>query len=107
MNIKPVEDVILVKAEYDKEKQRKSGIIIPSTAENNKIEIGTVIAVGPGKKDKNGEYISVHVEVGQKILYYISSAIEIIENGEKYHFIDDTVALAVYTDNDNVEISTL
>ena len=37
----------------------------------------------------------VSVEVGQTIYYYISSAIELKEDGKKYHFIDETVAVAV------------
>lgn len=96
MNIKPVDDVILVKPDYNKEKHRKSGVVVPATAENNKVETGTIVAVGPGKLNSKGERVPVDVEVGQKIIYYISSAFEILEDGERYHFVDDTVALAVY-----------
>jgi len=103
--IKPIEDVILVRPDYHKEKVRKSGVIIPNTVENKTLETGTIIAVGPGKKNQAGNYIPIPVSVGQKIIYYISSAYEIIEVGEKYHFVDDTVALAVYDSDLNLEIN--
>jgi len=104
LNIRPVEDVILVLPDYHKEKKRASGVIIPSTVKNNTVETGTVVAVGPGKIGKNGDLIDPGVKVGQRILYYISSAFEIVEKGEKYHFVDETVALAVCGEDDDIEV---
>ena len=55
MSIKPLSDHILIEPIKEEEKT-KTGILLPETAEKEKPEQGKVIAVGPGKKNKKGEY---------------------------------------------------
>jgi len=55
MTIKPLSDHILIEPIKEEEKT-KTGILLPETAEKEKPEQGKVIAVGPGKKNKKGEY---------------------------------------------------
>jgi len=68
MNIKPLSDHILIEPIKDEEKT-KTGILLPDTAEKEKPEQGKVIAVGPGRKDKTGKFISLEVKVGDKVLF--------------------------------------
>ena len=68
MNIKPLSDHILIEPIKEEEKT-KSGILLPETAEKERPEQGKVIAVGPGKKNKQGEYIPLDVKPGQIVLF--------------------------------------
>ena len=47
MNLKPLDDRIVIK-QSDAEEKTSGGIILPDTA-REKPQIGTVVAVGPGK----------------------------------------------------------
>ena len=67
MKLKPMEDRVLVKR-IDSDVVTKGGIIIPDTAKEKPVR-GEVVAVGPGKRDKQGELIPMAVKPGQKILY--------------------------------------
>ena len=55
-----------------------SGIIIPDTAKEKPQE-GTVVAVGPGKKDE-----PMSVSVGDKVLYGKYSGTELKLDGKEY-----------------------
>ncbi len=68
LNIKPIGDRIFVEP-APKETKTASGIYIPETAQE-KPQIGTVVAVGPGKyADLTGTIIPINVKVGDKVLY--------------------------------------
>jgi chaperonin GroES len=67
MKFKPLGDYVLVS--HTKEKEKTSGgIIIPDTAKEKPQE-GTVIAVGPGRRIKDGNRIAVEVKKGDKVLF--------------------------------------
>ena len=68
MNIKPLGDRVVVKAEEAPE--NTSGIVIAQTEENDKQpEKGEVIAVGPGRLDEKGERVAVEVKVGDTVVF--------------------------------------
>jgi chaperonin GroES len=69
--IMPVDDNVVVKPLSPEEMgtTTASGIIIPDTAQE-KPEQGTVVAVGPGKWNEDGDMrIPVSVEVGDRVLF--------------------------------------
>ena len=74
MNVKPLNDRVLVKR-TESEERSAGGIIIPDTAKEKPQE-GTVIAVGPGKLDK-GERIALNVSVGDRVLFGKYSGTEV------------------------------
>ena len=63
MRINPLADYILIQPLKEEEKT-EAGIILPDTAEKERPEQGKVIAVGPGKKDKDGNIIPIEVKSG-------------------------------------------
>jgi chaperonin GroES len=67
MNIRPLNDRVLVVGVEEKEKT-SGGIIIPETAKEKPQE-GKVIAVGPGKWDDNGKRIPLDVKKGDRVLF--------------------------------------
>ena len=52
MNIKPLSDRVVIKAQ-DAEEKTASGIILPDTAKE-KPQMGEVLAAGPGKTSDSG-----------------------------------------------------
>ena len=66
MNVRPLQDRILVQRVAEEEKSR-GGIIIPDSAKEKQQE-GEVIAVGPGKREK-GELHPLDVKVGDRVLF--------------------------------------
>ena len=79
MNIKPLSDRVVVRAE-DAEDKTASGIILPDTAKE-KPQMGTVVAIGPGKLSDTGNLIKMAVKNGDKVLYGKYSGTEIKHEG--------------------------
>ena len=67
---------------------------IPETAKE-KPQKGEVIAVGPGRKSEDGEYLPMEVKVGDKVLYGKYSGTELKLDGEVYLIIKESDILAV------------
>lgn len=65
--IRPLADRVLVKRN-PVEERTASGIIIPDAAKE-KAQMGSVIAVGPGRKDATGNTITLSVKEGD-IVYF-------------------------------------
>ena len=82
MKIRPLQDRILVQPIRDKE-VRKSGIIIPDSAQEKPIE-GRVKAVGAGKVGDDGKRVKLDVKVGDKVLYSKYGGTEIKIEGDDY-----------------------
>lgn len=76
------------------EETLKGGIVLPDSAKK-KQETARVIAVGTGKKDKNGNLIPVPVKEGDLILMEKYSGQEVNLNDEDYIIIrsDDIIAI--------------
>ena len=80
VNIKPLEDKILVQAN-EAETTTASGIVIPDTAKEKPQE-GTVRAVGPGRFNDTGtERVPLDVKVGDKVIYSKYGGTEVKSSG--------------------------
>jgi chaperonin GroES len=66
-NLKPLGDRVVIKP-ATREETTKSGIVLPDTSKE-KPQRGTVVAVGDGRKDDDGERIPVDVSVGDVVLF--------------------------------------
>jgi chaperonin GroES len=94
VNIKPLEDKILVQAN-EAETTTASGLVIPDTAKEKPQE-GTVVAVGPGRWDEDGEKrIPLDVSEGDVVIYSKYGGTEIKYNGEEYLILSARDVLAV------------
>ena len=67
VKLRPLADRVLVKRSKLAERTT-GGIILPDTS-REKQELGEVIAVGPGKSDKDGKRIEIQVKVGDKVMW--------------------------------------
>jgi len=67
MNLQPLGDRLIVEV-LDEEEITFSGIVLPDTA-REKPQRGRVLAVGPGSRDEDGEYIKMEVEEGDEVIF--------------------------------------
>jgi chaperonin GroES len=67
MDLQPLGDRIIVEI-LDEEATTASGIVLPDTAQE-KPQRGKVLAVGPGPRDEDGEYIKMDLEVGDAVIF--------------------------------------
>lgn len=88
VNIKPLADRVLIEPAAAEEKTA-SGIIIPDTAKE-KPQRGTVVAVGPGKKDE-----PTTVSVGDSVLYGKYAGTELNIEGSDYLIMRESDLLAI------------
>jgi chaperonin GroES len=93
MNVKPMEDRILLKP-MEAEQKTAGGIIIPDNAKE-KPQKGEVVAVGPGKTNDKGQKIEMSLKKGDKVLYGKYSGTEITIEGQEYLIVRESDVLAI------------
>ena len=80
MNLKPLGDRVILKQD-EAETTTASGFIL-AKAETEKPQTGTILAVGEGKPDKDGNLIPVPVKVGDRVIYGKFGGTEVELDGE-------------------------
>ena len=91
--VKPLSDYILIEPS-EKETTLPSGIVIPDTVKEKPQE-GKVVAVGPGKKDEDGDRISMEVKAGDVVMYKKWGGTEIKLEGKEYLLVREEDVIAV------------
>ncbi len=82
MNIRPLNDRILVKR-LEGEEKTAGGIIIPDSAKEKPAE-GEIVAVGPGKLSDAGERVAMDVKAGDRVLFSKYGGTDVKLDGEDY-----------------------
>ncbi len=67
MNLKPLGDRVIVKQD-EAEQKTSSGLFLAGDSKE-KPQTGTVLAVGPGKLDKDGKHLPMPVKEGDRVVY--------------------------------------
>ena len=93
VSIKPLEDRIVVQT-LEAEQTTASGLVIPDTAKEKPQE-GTVLAVGPGRVDDNGNRVPLDVAVGDVVIYSKYGGTEVKYGGEDYLILSARDILAI------------
>jgi chaperonin GroES len=88
INIKPLSDRVLIEPAQAEEKTA-GGIIIPDTAKE-KPQRGSVVAIGPGKKDE-----PMTVKVGDNVLYSKYAGTELSHEGINYLIMRESDIVAI------------
>lgn len=65
--LRPLGNRVLVKR-VESEERTASGIIIPDSAKE-KAQMGAVLAVGPGKRDKEGNMLPLDIKVNDTVFF--------------------------------------
>lgn len=82
VNVRPLNDRILVKR-TEQEDKTAGGLIIPDSAKEKQSR-GEVVAVGVGRVTDDGKTIPLEVKVGDKILFGTYSGTELKIDGQEY-----------------------
>ena len=93
VNVRPLNDRILVKRMIEKEKT-PGGIIIPDSAKE-KPQKGEVVAAGQGRTLDDGKKIPLELQVGDQILFGKYSGTEIKLEGVEYLMMREEDVLGV------------
>lgn len=93
VSLQPLGNRVLLRR-LEAETTARGGIILPDSAKK-KQERAEVIAVGTGKKDKDGKVIPVNVQVGDIVLMEKYSGQEVTINDEEFFIVrsDDIIAI--------------
>ena len=93
MNLKPLSDRVVVRR-VDNESVTKGGIFIPDAA-TEKADQGRVLAVGPGKRDKEGQVVALDVAVNDRVLFGKFAGQTVKVDGEELLILKEEDILAV------------
>jgi chaperonin GroES len=93
MNVRPLQDRLLVRRVEEAEKT-KGGIIIPDAAKERPLE-GNVISVGAGKRSEDGTLIPLDVKAGDRILFGKYAGTEIKIDGIDHIILREDEVLGV------------
>ena len=94
MNLKPLGDRVIVSPNDDDEQRTASGLVIPDTAKE-KPQLGTVLAVGPGDRDDDGDRIPLDVAKGDTVVYSKYAGTELKHDGGEYLILSSRDLLAI------------
>ena len=94
IKLKPLGDRLIVEP-VEKEEVTASGIILPETAKEKPQE-GEVLAVGPGRRDEDGDRIPMDVKEGDRVLFAKYAGTEIkLETDRKVLVLRESDILAI------------
>jgi chaperonin GroES len=94
MRLVPLGDRVVVEPDEDQDMRTPSGLVIPDTAKE-KPQMGKVVAVGPGRRNDDGERMSPDVSEGDKVLYSKYGGTEVKIDGIEYLVLSANDLLAV------------
>lgn len=83
MNIRPLEDKVVLELPKAEEKTTQFGLIIAGTADEKPQE-AVVVAVGPGAKFADGSTMDMAVQPGDKVIFSKYQGTEVEYDGKKY-----------------------
>ncbi len=93
MNLKPLGDRLVVEPK-EKEQTTASGLVLPETAKEKPQE-GTIVAIGPGRRDDDGNRLPMDVSVGDVVLYAKYGGTEVKIDGKKVLILKESDVLAI------------
>ena len=79
-----LEDYIIVEG-HNPEEVSEGGIVIPDKAQKDAFQ-GTVVAVGPGKRDNNGKWLPIGIEPGDVVFIRNFLGWKVVEIGGKTYY---------------------
>ena len=95
MNLKPLGDRLIVDV-LEEEESTVSGIVLPDTAKE-KPQRGRVLAVGPGSRDDNGQFVPMDLAEGDEIVFSKYGGTEIRVGTDDYLILRESDVLAKVT----------
>jgi chaperonin GroES len=94
LNIKPLQDRVVIRPLEETAQTTAGGIVIPDTAKE-KPQLGEVVAVGPGRLNEEGKKIPVGVKVGDKVFHTKYGGTNVKIDGDEYIILREDDILAI------------
>ena len=94
--LRPLADKLVIRP-AGREETTRGGIIVPDTAKE-KPQRGTIVAAGEGRKDDDGDRISLDVKVGDNVLFAKYAGTEFKLDDEDLIILSEKDILAVISD---------
>ena len=101
MSLEALFDAVIVKP-IESEESTYGNIIVPDLGKE-KNELGTVVAVGPGKPTITGEFIPTILQVGDKVVLPTMGFTKLPYDGEEFYVGPENQVLAKVNTNVSVE----
>ena len=92
MNLQPLGDRLVVEV-LDEEETTVSGIVLPDTAKE-KPQRGRVLAVGPGGRNEDGEYVPMDLTEGDEVIFSKYGGTEVKVGGDDVLILRESDVLA-------------
>ena len=94
LKLKPLADYIVVEP-IQKDNQTASGLYLPEK-DDKKAGQGKVLAIGPGRKNEQGDLVPMHLSVGQIVVFrkYAPDDVE-LSASEKYMLLKESDVMAI------------
>ena len=92
MNLKPLGDRLIVET-LEGDSQTESGIVLPDTAQE-KPQRGRVLAVGPGSRNEDGDFVPMELEEGDEVIYSKYGGTDIKLLADEYLILRESDVLA-------------
>lgn len=92
--VTPLADRVVVRPVAEEASLRPSGIYIPETADKERPQEGTVVAVGPGAYD-DGILVPMSVKIGDKVMFSKYGYDEMKVDGVEYFVVKEENILAI------------
>jgi chaperonin GroES len=92
MNLQPLGDRLIVEV-LEEEEMTASGIVLPDTAKE-KPQRGRVLAVGPGPRDEDGNFVPMDLADGDEIVFSKYGGTEIKLGTDEYLILRESDVLA-------------
>ncbi|MEX2671211.1 MAG: co-chaperone GroES [Phycisphaeraceae bacterium] len=96
VKIRPTGDRIVLQPQ-EAEATTTSGIVLPDSAQEKPMQ-GTVVAVGPGRLNDEGERVAPSLAVGDRVVYGRFGGTEIELEGESFMVLRESELLAKIED---------
>lgn len=93
MKIRPLHDRVVV-TRVAEESKTAGGLFIPDSAKEKPAR-GKVVAVGEGKRDKDGNRVALDVKKGDEVLFGKYSGTEVKLDGEDHIVLNESDILVV------------
>ncbi len=93
MDIRPLQDRLVVRR-VEEEEKTKGGIIIPDSAKERPLE-GEVIAIGSGKRNDDGSITPLDVKQGDRVLFGKYAGTEIKVEGVEHLILREDEILGI------------
>lgn len=94
LKLRPLADRVVVQPQEGEDTFAGGQLVLPETAKE-KPQQGTVLAVGSGRRDDNGNHVAMDVSEGDTVLFAKYAGTEIKVDGKKVLILKESDILAV------------